>query len=388
MNKFYLSLLFLTFACFINADDQQDSVPTESILTSEGQILVIEEQNFTAEEQTPRLEKPIHLFKDRDLFEQLKVQEKLEKVGSKLSAEQINLLKSIITAKNIKEATGRQVPDIGHDNKRIRTYTGTPAEIIYIVLTFSGQETLENSVASLEKNRLAHNFIIDTNGKIYPVTKEGESLEDALLHRPFAVGVSGKVIDGKCEERDMNAVSITISVVGKDNKPTTQEQEETLVKIVSWLSKKFEIKPYNVVDYGTVALPYGRRNTQENLPWEKLAETGLVVWPKVPALDPEEVDPIITLYPSEIAKISCALRKTGLLCPIVTTQDHEDFKQTLKTFQKHYKCREQSGLVTLETYQKLTDIIHQMEKINPELRNIHPTTEEMYSKEFRTKFSK
>ncbi len=360
MTKFYLSLLCITFTYFIQTDDHQEPVFEESI----------------------------PLFKDCDLFEQLKVEEELEKIEPKVSQEQINLLKSIFTAKKIKEATGRQVPDIGHDAQRKIVYTSTSTKPTHIVLTFSGEESLENSIKSLQKNRLAHNFIIGVDGKIYPVTKEGESLEDALSHRPFAVGVSGKVVDGKYEERDMNALSITISVIGKDNKPATQEQEEALAKVISWLSKKFEIQPYNVVDYGTIALPYGRRNTQENLPWEKLAKKGLVVWPQLPATPNSDIEPIICISATQMVKISCALRKIGFLCPITYDPYDKDFQGVVKTFQKHYKCSEQSGFMTIETHKKLTNIIEQMEQLNPDFENIHPTADELSPKKFRNIVSK
>jgi N-acetyl-anhydromuramyl-L-alanine amidase AmpD len=346
MNKFYLGLLCITFAYFVHADDNQE----------------------------PTFEESINLFKERNLFEQLKIQEELEKVEPKLSQKQIDLLKSLFTAKKIHEATGRQVPEVGYDDGRKVTHTDTPTKPTHIVLTFSGQETLQDTKASLERHRVAHNFIIGLDGKIYPVTKEGENLEDALSHRPFAVGFSGKVIEGKYEERDMNSVSITISVVGKDDKPATQEQEEALAKVISWLSQKFEIQPYNVVDYGTVALPYGRRNTQENLPWQNLAKKGLTIWPTTPSMTEEEANKPVATYPLILSEISCAFRKIGFLCPIVRNHEQEDFKDVVKTFQKHYKCSKQDGTLTQETVKKLFNIVHQLDSIYPKFKDIYPSS--------------
>lgn len=351
MSKFYMNLLLTMFVYSIHADEPKSELPKDS---------------------QPMLEDAIHLFKTRDLFEQLNIQKELEQACIQLTAEQIEMLKNIITATKIKEATGRQVPEIGHDNQRKVIYSGATTKPSHIVLTFSGQETLEDTVESLKKQRFGHNFIIGTDGKIYPVTKEDETIEEGLLHRPFAVGVAGKVIDGNYEERDMNAASITISVVGKDINPATKEQEEALTQLIQWLSKKFEIKPYNVVDYGTIALPYGRRNTQENLPWQSLAEKGLTIWPKTSSMQEEEANNPVDTYPLVLSQISCAFRKIGFLCPVVINHEQEDFKAVVTTFQKHYKCLKQDGTLTRETVNKLFDIIRQLDSIEPKFKDIFP----------------
>ncbi len=327
--------------------------------------------------EQPEFKDPLHLFSKRDLISRLKLEETAAQEfpdQSTLSAVMAFLRKHITGSKiSHDDCTGRQVPEIGHDQKRKRIYSGEATKPTHIVLTFSGKRTLQDSVETLQKNRVAHNFIIDLDGSIYPVTAEGESIQDALKHRPFAVGASGKTIDGEYEERDMNAVSITISVVGHETQAATEEQEKALTQLVGWISNKFEIRPYNVVDYGTIALPYGRRNTQENLPWQKLAEQGLTIWPK--NKNPKNIKSLF-----QLSIISAALRKIGYVTPITTNKDHPTFKAALITFQKHYKCDNTNGELTLETLDKLSSIIEQMENINPELKNIWPSVTNNASK--------
>ncbi|MBI2344713.1 N-acetylmuramoyl-L-alanine amidase [Candidatus Dependentiae bacterium] len=281
------------------------------------------------------------------------------------------ILQSIITAQQIQEKTNRQVHEIGHDAQRKIIYSTTTTKPTHIVLTFSGQETLEKTIKSLEKQGLAYNFIIETDGKIYPITKENESLDEALLHRPFSVGISGKVINGHYEERDMNSVSVTIAIVGKDIHPVTSQQETALTQLIAWLSEKFEITPNCVDDYGVIAYPYGRRNTQENLPWKNLAEKNLTIWPDAKYMKNNPIDhQKIKNIP--VYNIAAGLRKIGYLSPITNNPEQTEFKKALTTFQKHYQCQETNGTITSDTVEKLNDIIRQLELLNPSFKDIYP----------------
>lgn len=324
------------------------------------------------DQQIPDFKEAIHLFNKRDLIKELNLDEKTkQEFDESIYFKIISFLQKQLTSEKITQATGRQVPHVGHDQKRKVVYTGNETTPTHIVLTFSGKKDLQTTINALQKNRVSHNFIVDTNGSIYPITSANESIEDALNHRPFAVGVSGKVINGFYEERDMNSISISIAVVGTDDKPTNEEQDASLVKLVSWLKNKYQIEAYNVVDYGTIAFPYGRRKTQENLPWEKLAQQGLTIWPKPSSYLKKfnfKKDIIII-------QVSAALRKLGYITPITDDADNIEFKKALTAFQKHYKCQDAIGTVTSESLGVIKDLILQIEAINHDFKKIWPSME-------------
>jgi len=314
----------------------------------------------------PKFQYPINLFADRNIAEKIAQNNPETPLDPVIAA----YLAQPSTHKQLSHAVGRQMPDIGHDALRKTIYTGNLQKPRFIVLTFSGLPTLEETVASLKKNGLAHNFIIAPTGAIHPVTKANESIDQSLQHRPFAVGVAGCVVDGHLDERDMNAASITISVVGVDTTSCSEQQEQSLIDLIHHLSRKFEITPERVVDYGFIAYPYGRRNAQENLPWELLAQHNLTVWPRAEDNNielPEDAQ-------NTTEWTSLALRQIGFMCPPTINPNNQDFKACLTQFQKHFKCDNQEGKITLQTIYKLNSILKQHKEHNPKLQDIIPST--------------
>lgn len=343
----------------------------------------------TPQSQEPIFSHSIFLFETRNMINLLGLAAKLEQAFPESTPEfrekLLAVLANTINTTELSKAVGRALPEIGHDRQRIQMGIGNVVIPMVMTLTFSGEESLEETVAALKKNGLAHNFIINTNGDIHPVTKENESLEEALKHRPFAVGISGFVEKG-FELRDMNAHSISISIVGKDHQPTTPKATQALINLVASLSNRFSIKPTHVLDYGCVALHatpqaettpnahqlatlYGRRKVQANLPWQELASHNLALWPrqKDDNIDLSEID-----QESLSAWTSLALRKIGYLCTPTQNPNNPHLKGALRAFQQHYRCDDQSGSITENTIRNLNSILVQFEELDPRLKDILP----------------
>ncbi len=272
--------------------------------------------------------------------------------------------------KKIEQMVGRQLTKTGHDQARKEIYSGNLIQPSHIVLLHSGCETLEKTVEALKKAGLAHHFIIDLNGNIHPITQKNESIEDALKHRLYSVGLSGRVVNGCFEQRDMNSASISISMVGTGETKTTDEQNESLKKLIIWLQEKHQISSEKIVDYGCIAFPYGRRNVSRNLPWELLAIQEIATFPKNDSGKIAQYDfyklEDITEWSSK------GLRKIGFLTPITHNHLQKEYQNALICFQKFAQCQKQSGEIDDETIQKLNDMILQHESYNPKLKEIEP----------------
>lgn len=335
----------------------------------------------------PQFEKPIYLFKLR--FFDIKKMLEDSGIEHNFTQEQLEVLQQVITPCAIFANTGRQVPEIGFDQKRIESYSGQLVEPKFIVITFSGCPTLEETIESLQKNRFAHNFLIDDLGKIYPVTGQAETIEQALEHRPFSVGVSRVVVDGYLQICDMNACSISISLVGSDTQPATQEQIKALITLVEYLSDHYKIKPEHVSGYGRYAWSkngYGRRNVAQLLPWQELAEYGLTLWPTDnDQMTQKIIHDVFTFVEKEkshagekkelqqlVFWMSMALVKVGFVCPLVTDAQNPAFMNALQTFQQHFQCDDQTGNITCQTVFALNSILVQHELSNPHLKSIEP----------------
>lgn len=313
----------------------------------------------------PKFAKSINLLKSRELAERLET-----KYPDQIPAAVIAWFKNAQSYDMLEQCIGRQLTQTGHDTMRKRIYTGSIIKPSAIVLTISGKNTLEDTIQALKEKGFAHNFIIDTNGDIHTVTNEHETVEQALTHRAYAVGVSGRVIDGCQEERDMNSAAITISVVGtNDEQPLTEVQNQAIVNLVTFLQKTYSIGIDQTLDYGCVAChedgSYGRREPNPALPWQTIA-----IYPKKEHVLNTRID-----FKDETAKTiwtALALRKIGYICPITHNSDHEHLKKALMVFQKHTKTTTQQGTIDDETIAKLNSMIIQHEGCNPKLQEIEP----------------
>lgn len=275
----------------------------------------------------------------------------------------------------LQACSGRQWQQVGHDEQRKEIYTGQAVSPQAIVLTFSGKSSLEETITGLHSTGLAHNFIIDLDGKIYPTCNVNETVQEALQHRPYAVGVSGHVKNGHLDQRDMNSLSITISIVGTGQEYCTLAQAKSLAELISYLEKEYQIRPDQVLDYGCIACfndaSYGRRETNPNLPWLVLTQLGFATYPIPAQIENMQINPDM---PTE-AKISwtcLALRKLGFICPITNNAQNPFFQKALIAFQKHVKADVQDGTITDTTMKMLTSVMLQHEYFNPALKEILP----------------
>ncbi len=314
----------------------------------------------------PEFQESIHLFEQRNLAEIIAL-----KHPDKLSPEVQAWLTSTQALDLLHEASGRPCKrQIGHDENRTAVYSGELLPPATIVVTFSDEESLEKTIESLQKNKLAHNFLIDQDGKIYPITNPNESIEQALTHRAFNVGKSALTLNGFYQERDMNSRSISISVVGKDANVSTESQNQTLVSLINYLNQAYNIPAHQVVDYGCIAYPYGRRKVQTNLPWQLLAQHNLTLWPKEEHY--EDISSTMLHDTDAIIWASQALTKIGFICPCTNNAENSDFIAALKTFQQHFQCDNQDGKVSADTLNKINSILIQHEEQHEKLKEIMP----------------
>ena len=327
---------------------------------------------------TPHFASPINLISPRNLAERLE-----KKYPDQIPAAVLTWLQTSNSYLQLQDCIGRQLTQNGHDTERKEIYTGTKREPSYIVLTKSGTPTLKETADALATEGLAHPFIIDTNGEIHPVTQEGEAIEQALLHRFYALGISGRVVDGCYEQRDMNSTSISISIVGKQNEELTSKQIEAVSELIQYLQAQYQIRPDQVLDYGCVACfadgKYGRRNANAFLPWKQLQEQGLATYP-----DQKIVEDTIINFKTEAERTiwtSQALRKIGYICPNTNNLENEHFKAAIATFALHTAIDLKDPEYKKKIIGNLNSMLMQHEQQNPKLKEIQPPALPLRSEE-------
>ena len=327
---------------------------TSSILPSENSSIKLPMPNFA---------KPIHLIAPRNLAQRL-----TEKYSDQIPAAVLAWLKTCESYSILENGIGRQLTQTAHDTQRKEIYSGELLKPSFIVLTASGKQTLDETVTSLKNAGLAHHFIINRNGDIHPITQENEPVQQALEHRFYTVGLSGRVIDGCYEQRDINSASISISVVMTQDQTTTKEQNQALCALTDYLKNEYQIRADQIIDYGCTACfadgKYGRRNSNPNIPWEKFA-----CYPQLNDIERTEF-----LFKNDIEKTvwaALALRKIGMICPITNDSNNEHLKAALACFNQHaFGYRDPRILNT--TIGALNSLIIQHETCNPKLQPIQP----------------
>lgn len=326
--------------------------------------LILLHTSFTLSIEQPQFAYPVNLFEERDLGKEMR------KKSLSLYERFIAMVCSMPRARQLihQASSDKTMREIGHQKERLVAYSGAFSQPNRIIITQSGKPTLQETINSFFKAqvRLAHNFFIDRDGKIHPVTKEDESIQDALKHRPFAVGNACHVDDDGSQERDLNAHGITISLIGSGTQETTAEQTASLIELVKWLSEQYNITPDHVVDYGVVAYPYGRRHADLNLPWQELDQAGLALHPKVD--QDASFQPRQQHMPQQEFNVlwaSAALQRLGYICPNTTNGQHPSFQQALQLFQRHHQCDRTDGSVTLQTLATIRAMLQAKDRVKP-----------------------
>ena len=325
--------------------------------------------------ERPLFATPVHLFAERNLGEIVAKQhpEIDPKITEWLATPEAREILHQASSDPVKR-------EVGHQASRKEVYSGQQIHPNTIVLLSSGKATLKETVHELQSRQLAHNFIIDINGAIHPITQEGESIEEALTHRPFSVGISGTTLDGFLQCRDMNSRSISICLVGKDNQEHTAKQRESLISLVKWLQSSYNIQPKDVKHYGAITYPYstpenplhGRRAVTPHVPIKELADHNLALWPKQEELFAIQQFTSSASLEDIVHWTSGALRKIGFICPDTHRNDHPDFQAALRKFQQLYQHREQDGKLNIQSLIDLNSLLLQHEEQNKYLHTIWP----------------
>ncbi|MBP9764806.1 N-acetylmuramoyl-L-alanine amidase [Candidatus Babeliales bacterium] len=310
-------------------------------------------------ESSTKLGPKIYLFQHRDILTSM-----LESPKTSLSIIQAcknpatkHLLQTTLQPATLCHALQTDIPEIGCYMTRTDRLTTELQAPQYIVLIMSNTHNMDDHIQKLLKNNRAYNFIINTNGVIHPITFTDENVSTAITHYPFSLGPTQYVQHGTEEIQDMNARSITVSIIGKDN-PMTQEQTDALIWLIADLQKKYSIGTHHVLDYACIAKPYGRRPLQRQIPWQTLAQANVTLWPR--SSDKTPTNQYFTT--PKTLWMSLALRKIGFACPATDDAKNQTLLNILTLFQLKYDC----GQDPVKTIQMLNSLMIQHEECAPE----------------------
>ena len=198
------------------------------------------------------------------------------------------------------DSTGAQVPSefVGTVNFNLRKPN-------YVIIHFTAQDSLAQTLHTftIQKTQVSAHYVIGKDGKVVHM------LNDYL--RAWHAGVSrwGSI-------SDMNSCSIGIEIDNNGNEPFTDAQVKSLLALLSYLKKTYNIPVTNFIGHQDIA-PLRKPDPGPFFPWRILAQHGFGYWS----------DDVLELAPDNF-DYATALKLIGY--------DTRDINAAIVAFKRHF----------------------------------------------------
>jgi N-acetylmuramoyl-L-alanine amidase len=149
----------------------------------------------------------------------------------------------------------------------------TKKKIIFIILHYTGMKTESEAIEKLcdYKSKVSSHYFVKKNGGILNLVPD--------LYTAWHAGISSWK---KLSSINKYSIGIEISNPGHDfgYKNFSSKQISSLMKLLRYLSKKYNIKKHNILGHSDIA-PNRKKDPGEKFPWKKLADRNLCNWHKM-----------------------------------------------------------------------------------------------------------
>ena len=180
----------------------------------------------------------------------------------------------------IKQYPTINTPVAEHFDERIHKGTKQPTEIDQLIIHCSFEPDIECVLN--EKNYAGAHYVIHQDGTIIQCIDESK--------RAYHAGVSSWA-EVKGGDDNVNAHAIGIEVENPTFGTTTEytpEQMDSLIRLSKSIIARHHIKPHNVIGHSDIA-PDRKADPGVLMPWRKLAEAGIGIFPKYTELPSEKM---------------------------------------------------------------------------------------------------
>ena len=144
------------------------------------------------------------------------------------------------------------------------------SEIKFIVFHYTGMKSEKKAIDKLldQNSKVSCHYLIKNNGDIIKMVPE--------TYQAWHAGISSWK---KFKSLNKNSIGIEISNPGHNHgyKNFSSKQIFSLIKLLKYLSKKYDIKKANILGHSDIA-PNRKKDPGEKFPWKKLAKQNLCQW--------------------------------------------------------------------------------------------------------------
>jgi N-acetylmuramoyl-L-alanine amidase len=200
-----------------------------------------------------------------------------------------------------------------------------------LVLHYTGMQTGQAALDRLcdPQSSVSSHYVIEEDGRIFQLVDEAD--------RAWHAGLG-------CWQgcRDINSQSIGIEIVNPGHefgyRPFPDAQIASVIALSRDIVKRHSIRPDRVIGHSDIA-PDRKEDPGELFPWQKLAENGIGLWPKVDELP---------AVPNDVSGKSAALFYELLTQIGYDADDATDHHAQTVAFQRHWRPSDISGRIDAE----------------------------------------
>jgi len=143
-------------------------------------------------------------------------------------------------------------------------------KIIFIILHYTGMKKESEAIKRLcdPKSKVSSHYFLKNNGEVLN-----------LVPDLYIAWHAGKSEWKKIKSLNQYSIGIEISNPGHDHKYKrfSSKQILSLIKLLKYLIKKYDIKKQNILGHSDIA-PNRKKDPGEKFPWRKLAMKNLCEW--------------------------------------------------------------------------------------------------------------
>ena len=143
-------------------------------------------------------------------------------------------------------------------------------KIIFIILHYTGMKKESEAIKRLcdSKSKVSSHYFLKNNGEVLN-----------LVPDLYTAWHAGKSEWKKIKSLNKYSIGIEISNPGHDHryKKFSSKQILSLIKLLKYLIKKYNIKKQNILGHSDIA-PNRKKDPGEKFPWRKLAKKNLCEW--------------------------------------------------------------------------------------------------------------
>jgi len=143
-------------------------------------------------------------------------------------------------------------------------------EIKFIIFHYTGMEKESEAISKLTniQSEVSCHYLIKKNGEIIEMVPES-----------YTAWHAGKSSWGRCKSLNKNSIGIEITNPGHElsYRKFSQKQISSLLRLSSFLIKKYKIDLKNILGHSDVA-PERKKDPGEKFPWQYLSQNKVGLW--------------------------------------------------------------------------------------------------------------